>query len=179
MNEAEKIQQLTEQFRLLGAFNPEVWARSQVQEGIPQYSRFVFLREMWKRVVRESDISWIEPTIRHAERNPQDPGASIGPILSRMLAAGVSPKDITELVRVMQWKTLADIADLLDDSGMVGYPSKDMPRVHWALFEVSEDEEPLHTIGCLHESVLEVEPTGREMRPKVSPDQDDGSSANA
>jgi hypothetical protein len=34
------------------------------------------------------------------------------------------------------------------------------------LFEVSEDGTPGRPIGGLHESVLETDPTGREMRPK-------------
>jgi hypothetical protein len=31
---------LTEQFRAFGASDPEGWAESQVEEGIPQYARF-------------------------------------------------------------------------------------------------------------------------------------------
>lgn len=149
----------------MGAVDPEGWARSQVQEGIPQYARFVFLRQMWQNVVREGDTSWIETEITQAERRPRDPGASVGPILKRMIAAGVSREDIAEFARVMQWQTLAGIAYQIDDSGSVSYPSEKMPNVHWALCETTEDGEVLHIIDALHESVLDVEPSGREMRP--------------
>lgn len=39
--------------------------------------------------------------------------------------------------------------------------------VNWGLFEIDEDAKPFgRMIGGLHESVLELDPTGREMRPK-------------
>jgi hypothetical protein len=166
MTEAEEIRKLADQFRALGANNPEGWARSQVQEGIPQYSRFVFLRQMWRSVTPEGDTAWIEASIARCDRRPRDPGASVGPILKRMLAAGLSREDISEFARVMQWETLADIAYQLDDSGIVSYPSETTPPVHWALCEVTEDGEVKHIIDAIHESVLDVEPSGREMRPK-------------
>ncbi|MEO5959959.1 MAG: hypothetical protein ABIR80_12655, partial [Opitutaceae bacterium] len=74
MNESEKIRELSEQFRAVGAVEPESWARSQVQEGIPQYSRFIFLRQMWQSVVPEGDIAWIDSEIARVERKPRDPG---------------------------------------------------------------------------------------------------------
>lgn len=165
MDESAKIRELTENFRALGAVDQESWARSQVQEGIPQYARFVFLRQMWQGVVREGDTGWIDSEIALARRQPRNPGASLGPVLTRLLDAGVSRSDITELARVMQWQTLASIAEQIDDSGAESYPSTEMPRVHWALCETTEAGEVLHTIAALHESVLEVEPSGREMRP--------------
>lgn len=166
MNEADKIHSLTDQFRALDAVDPESWARSQIQEGIPQYARFVFLRQMWQNVVSEGDTAWIDPTIAQSERQPRAPGASAGPILQRMLAAGVSREDITELTRVMQWQTLDGIAYQLADPNVVAYPSDKTPAVYWALHEVGQNGEVLHTIDSLHESVLDVEPSGREMRPQ-------------
>lgn len=166
MDEGDEIQKLADQFRAFGAEDPEVWARSQVQEGIPQYARFVFLRQMWKSVTPEGDSTWIEEAIAGAERRSRDPGASLGPILKRMLAAGLSREDISEFARVMQWQTLAGIAYQIDDSSIVSYPSESTPPVHWALCEVTEEGEVKHIIDALHESVLDVEPSGREMRPK-------------
>ncbi|MES2695295.1 MAG: hypothetical protein V4773_17600 [Verrucomicrobiota bacterium] len=166
MNESPKIRALADHFKSLGAIDPEAWARSQIQEGIPQYARFVFLRQMWQSVVREGETGWIDNEIAAAERNPRDPGASAGPVLQRMLALGISREDIAELTRAMQWQTLAGIACQLDDSSSVTYPSESTPRVHWALCEVTDKGEVLHTIDSIHESVLDVEPSGREMRPK-------------
>lgn len=162
----EVLQRLTEEFRALGAFDPESWARSQIEEGIPQYARLVFLRQAWTNIVAEDDTSWIDVEIHESERKPRDPGASSGPALKRMLASGASQEDITEVVRVMQWQLLFNLAYQLADPGVVEYPSDELPRVDWALFELDADGKPLHPIDGLHESVLDTDPSGREMRPK-------------
>ncbi|MSU59914.1 MAG: hypothetical protein EXS35_17395 [Pedosphaera sp.] len=166
MSKEQEIQELAAHFRALGAYDPDGWARSQVEEGIPQYARFVFLRQAWQSIIADGDAAWIDLHIGAAERQPRSPGASIGPALKRMLASGASREDIAEVVRVMQWSALEGMAYQLDDSGVVEYPSEKMPRVNWALFEVDEAGQPLHSIDCLHESVLDTDPTGREMRPK-------------
>jgi hypothetical protein len=166
MPDEQEIKKWTKHFRALGANDPESWARSQVEEGIPQYARFVFLRTAWQSVVSDGDTSWMDGQIKAAEQRPRDPGAGIGPALKRMLAAGASREDITEVVRVMQWTVLAGLAYQLADPGVVEYPNPKMPQVNWALFEVDEDGEPLHPIDGLHESVLDTDPSGREMRPK-------------
>jgi hypothetical protein len=163
---AQQVRQLTEQFRALGAFDPESWAQSQLHEGIPQYARFVFLRQMWKNAVAEGDTTWMDRVLEATRQRPRDPAAGAGPALERMLAAGASRQDVAEVVRVMQWHLLEGLAYALDDPGVVEYPSEEFPRVNWALFEVEEDGEPLHVIDGLHESVLDTDPSGREMRPK-------------
>ena len=160
------LQAWTECFRALGACDPESWARSQIEESIPQYARFVFLRQAWQNVVTDGDTSWIAAEIAASEQRLQGPGASVGPALKRMLAAGVSCEDITEVVRAMQWIVLSGIAYQLDDSEVVEYPKANMPQVNWALFELDVEGRPSHPIGGLHESVLETDPTGREMAPK-------------
>lgn len=162
----EELRRLTEQFRAMGAFDPESWAKSQLEEGIPQYARLVFLQQAWKNIIAEDDTSWIDPLIQEAERRPRDPGAGAGPALKRMLAAGASRQDIAEVVRVMQWQVLAGLAYQLADPGVVEYPSEELPQVNWTLFEVDEDGKPLHPIDGLHESVLDTDPSGREIRPK-------------
>jgi hypothetical protein len=166
MAEDQKIQELIAHFSALGAYNPENWARSQVEEGIPQYARFVFLREAWRGVIADGDTSWVDNVITAAERHPRGPGAGIGPALKRLLASGARREDIAEILRVMQWEVLAHIAYQLADPSVVVYPKTGMPRVRWELFETDKDGKPLHPIDGLHESVLDTDPTGREMRPK-------------
>jgi hypothetical protein len=160
------LQQLTEHFRAMGAFEPDSWAKSQIEEGIPQYARLVFLRQAWKNVITEDETSWIDPLIQESKRRPREPGSGAGPALKRMLAAGASREDIAEVVRIMQWRVLAGLAYQLADPGVVDYPSEELPRVNWTLFEVDENGEPLHPIDGLHESVLDTDPSGREMRPR-------------
>jgi hypothetical protein len=134
MANEKKIKELAAHFRALGVDDPEAWARSQVEEGIPQYARLVFLRQAWKNIIADGDTSWIDPAIQNAKHRPRDPGASIGPALERLLAAGVNREDIADIVRVMQWSVLAGLAYQLDASEVVDYPREDMPQVRWALY---------------------------------------------
>ena len=168
MEREQEIRELAAHFHALGAEDPENWAASQVDEGINQYGRFVFLRQAWTNVVPDGDTAWIETMIADADREPGAPGTGAGPALRRLLGAGASPQDLTDLVRVMQWQTLAGLIYQLDDPGTVQYPTDNLPTVNWILFEVDEDDDPLQPIDGLHESLLGTDPTGREMRPRAS-----------
>lgn len=151
---------LTELFRKLGARNPAEWARSQRDEGLPQLARFLFLREAWKLVVDDKDSTWIRDRIKD---DPSEPGGEIGPALERLVAAGATEDDLTAVVRTMQWRVLFGLCLLLDDPGTL---EREVADVAWRLFEVDNDDQPKTIIPGLHESVLEMDPTGREMRTK-------------
>jgi hypothetical protein len=166
MNEEQSVKDLASHFQILGAHDPEGWAKSQIHEGIPQYARFIFLRQTWKSFISEDDTSWMEKVMAAAERQPRGPGSAIGPALKRMLAAGITRDDITDVVRGMQWKVISKLAYQINNSGDVTYPKPNMPEVAWELFEVDDDGKPLNPIPGLHESVLDTDPTGREMRPR-------------
>jgi hypothetical protein len=166
MNNQGEINKLAEWFSAFGARDPESWAKSQVEEGINQWGRFVFLHQAWKNIIPDRDTTWITPLIEEADKKPNDPGAAAGPALRRMLQAGVNPQDITDVVRVMQWHILFDLMYQLSDPSIVEYPSKNMKHVQWMLFEVDDDENPIDRIDMLHESVLDTDPTGREMTPR-------------
>lgn len=152
-------QELTTLFRKLGARDPAAWARSQVNENIPQLARFLFLRQAWKLVVSDNDSSWIAE-MRQAD--PNKPGGDIGSAIARVLAAGGREDDLTKIVRVMQWRLLSGLCQLLDDPGNIENEAGD---IAWRLFQVDEGDHPLAMMGGLAESVLETDPTGSEMRP--------------
>lgn len=156
------IEKLTALFRKLGARDPEEWARSQIDEGIDQLARYVFLRQAWRAVVPPEDASWIDALIASAKARPSEPGAGAGPALQRLLATGADRTDIHEVVRVMQWELLFSFCYLLGDPGALEPEIADMS---WCLMRTNDDGECTGPIGGLHESVLETEPTGREMRP--------------
>ena len=156
-------QQLTELFRKLGASDPEGWARSQIRQGIPQLPRFLFLRQAWREVVSPDNRSWIAEWLQRATQSPNSPGAGIGPALTRLLAAGAREDDLTTVVRVMQWWLLAGLCVLLDDPGVV---ESEVADIEWQLFLLDQNGAPLVPIVALHESVLETDPTGREMCPE-------------
>ena len=157
------IAELTQLFRQLGAPDPAGWARSQVAEGIPQLARFLFLRQAWRNVLADGDTSWIDATISATRADPNAPFAGVGAALARLRADGAADEDITEVVREMQAAALFAFTQLLDDPGEF---EPEVADVRWALVQIGPDGEILGEIGALHESVLETDPTGREMRPR-------------
>ena len=154
--------ELTELFRQLGASSPEQWAHSQIAEGLPQVLRFLFLKHAWSKVIQDGDEAWIEQEIKRAEAKPDFPYAGLGLALARCRAAGVKSEDLTEIARCLQAQMLFRIAYLIDGP----LYERGLGQISWGLFETTEDGRPTGPqVGGLHESVLEFDPTGREMRP--------------
>ena len=161
MTEEQRVADLTELLTRLGATDPAAWARSEVEEDIPQVARYLFLRQAWQHVVADGDTTWIEAWRDLAAQSPDAPCAGIGPALERLLDAGARPEDIATVVRVMQYSTLFGVCYLLDDPGTV---EPEVAELGWALVEVDEEGTVGRHIGGLHESLLETDPSGREMR---------------
>jgi hypothetical protein len=160
-----KLAELTHLLKLAGAPNPEAWARSELQEDIPQLARFMFLRQAWRCVVADDDTTWIGKQVAASKHKSQSPGASLGPALERCLATGCSARDLLTVARTAQWQLLHQICYLLSDPSI---EEPELQHVAWALVEVDQQEHRGREIGCLHESVLETDPTGREMCPTSS-----------
>ncbi len=153
------LQELSELFRKLGARNPESWAGSQLRENIPQLARFLFLRQAWRLVIGDNDIEWISEM---RQIDTKKPGGDIGPAITRLLDGSGDETDLTRIVRIMQWKLLFGLCQLLDDPGDI---EREVRDIAWRLFQVDENERPIAIIAGLAESVLETDPTGQEMRP--------------
>jgi hypothetical protein len=158
------VDELTALFEKLGARRPELWARSQLSEGINQLQRFLFLRQAWSLIVHEGNTDWVQFEIARAQRYPDEPYAGVGHALRRCVAKGASAQDLTDIVRGKQAELLFNLCYLLGDPS---FPEKELSDLGWGLFEVDMNGNPIPPgIGGLHESVLETDPTGREMRPR-------------
>jgi hypothetical protein len=157
------LPELTKLFETLGARNPESWASSQINEGFSQLHRFLFLRQAWSHVLHEDAASWVDYHIQEAEKNPTAPFSGMGAALKRAIAAGVEREDLTQIARGVQAELLSQVCYMLDDNGLT---EPELKGVGWGLFETDEDGNPGAPIYSLHESVLDVDPTGREMRPR-------------
>ena len=81
MSNEQDIHKLTEYFRAWGVRDPEGWARSQVNEDIPQYARLVFLKGAWQTVIDDGNTSWIDHVIDESKRHPRAP---YGPLTTRV-----------------------------------------------------------------------------------------------
>jgi len=161
MNESD----LTTLFRKLGAEDAESWAHSQAMEGLPQLARYLFLRQAWRQVVPEDDPGWMGRAIDNSKKRPLDPYAGTGHALARLLELGAAEEDIVDLVRGMQAELLFKLCYLLEDPGDV---EPEVEEVRWCLVQTDGEGKVLDSINDLHESVLETDPTGREMRPRQS-----------
>src|SRR5688572_11232405 len=117
MDVPKDIAELTKLFERLGAPDAELWARSQIEDGIPQLQRFLFLRQAWRNVGDENDVNWIERQIAEFERYPTEPYAGVGSALKRCLAKGVSSQDLAEIARGARAEMLFQISYMLDDPG--------------------------------------------------------------
>jgi hypothetical protein len=158
-----KLEELAEIFRRYGADDPVARARSQLEEGIPQLAIFSFAKAMWACVADEDNDRWIDQEMEWPKHRPNDPCAQIGPALAEMLSKGVSRRAITDLVRVIQYGTLYHVASLID-----GSRQEDVPIQHWTLYQVDDDDHLVAVIQGLHEVLLSLDPTGREMCPRES-----------
>jgi len=158
------LDELTALFEKFGARRPELWARSQLSEGINQLQRFLFLRQAWSLILREDDADWIQGDIARAQRHPDGPYAGVGQALRRCVEKGAMAQDLTDIVRGKQAELLHYFCYLLGDPS---FTEKELSDLRWGLFEIDMDGNPIPPgISMLHESVLSTDPTGREMRPR-------------
>lgn len=166
-SQASSIEELTELFREAGARQPRQWATSQIDEGINQLHRFLFLRQAWRSVVPEDGDEWITQAIQTSRQHPGQPYSGVGKALERLTSLGASSDDLTDVVRGMQAQLLFSICYKLDDPSV---EEQALANVDWALVETDATGKPTQRrIAGLHESVLETDPTGREMRPRTNP----------
>lgn len=160
------IPELAALFERLGARDPQSWASSQIRERIPQLHRYLFLRQCWQNVIEEDSTGWVDHHIKQAEQDPERPFAGMGAALKRAVDLGVRPEDLSQIARGVQVELLFELCYMLEDNGLM---EPELNGVGWGLFQTDEEGNPLEPIYSLHESVLDLDPTGREMRPKVAP----------
>lgn len=147
--------ELTELFAGLGADNPQGWANSQIDEGIPQLHRYVFLRQAWQSVLDPGNPHWID----NLRRDQSVVTAPARDALERSLATGAAPADLEVLIRHMQRELLFSVCCLLGDPGSI---EPEVDGVSWGLFVTDADGDPIAPLEMLHESVIATDPLGSE-----------------
>jgi hypothetical protein len=158
------LETLTEIFRQAGASDPEQWAISQIEEGINQLGRFSFLKSITTEWLKENALDWVDNQIAFSYSNPCDPCSQLPKALKEMLEKNVSREAIVDLIRVIQYNALHHVCSTID-----GAYGASTPVSNWGLYELDEEEyTPTEPITMLHESLLEFDPSGKEMRPRES-----------
>ena len=163
MAKSTELRQLTEVFKQAGAQNPELWAASQLDEGINQLGRFSFLKAISSTILKEDETGWVDSQLSNGFPNSDIPGSQIVAALKEMVEKSVSKEAIIDLIRVIQWETLAHVCATID-----GIYELETPISKWGLFQLDDDYNPSEQISGLNESLLEFDPSGKEMRPRNS-----------
>ena len=81
MVDPDELRRLTEVFREHEADDPEAWARSQLEEGIPQLAIFCFSKALWEGVVEEGGPVVLGPAVHQAMYQFDD--AAIGNLFNK------------------------------------------------------------------------------------------------
>jgi hypothetical protein len=146
-DERARAQALCDRFARLGADQPHLWARSELEEGIPQMGRFLFLRTLWTDAINR----WQDPR-----------SLDIIPAAHRLRQAGADQTDLSRLARAVAFETVLEVLQLLDEGE--AEPARQDPGLPgWYLCETDNDGNTTNRcIGGLHESILETDPSGQE-----------------
>ncbi|MER7694809.1 hypothetical protein [Streptomyces sp. NPDC097610] len=137
---------LRDRFANLGADEPHVWAFSEATENIPQMARYLILRRFWAEGINR----WKEPGAIDAI-----------PATHRLLASGADRAEIVQVARAAAFETIASVLNILDEGDASDLDDDSFPG--WCLQETARDGSPTgRSIGGLHESLLETDPSGNE-----------------
>lgn len=136
----EMLDALTGWLRAAGAPDPEMWARSEVSEDIPQTAIFTFLRAVWRDLDRWRDPRFVNGFLEKHGLSDSE--------AARRLVGEVGFQATLDAVMVI------DHGEYID--GPNGLPG-------WVLVETDADCRPTgrQMVG-LHESFLGVDPRGIE-----------------
>ena len=153
------LKDLTDAFERLGVEEPESWARSEVEQGINQLGRAMFLKDVWRAILDERDTEWLKEI---EKTHPSDDHYGMEASARRILEAGADPADLLMVIREFQFRTAYDICYTMSSGSQsdIGY------AMGWTLVEFNSDTGELERdITALHESLANTDPTGLEMEP--------------
>ncbi|MFD3565018.1 hypothetical protein ACFWVU_35965 [Streptomyces sp. NPDC058686] len=148
------IENLAKLFAALGAADPESWARSEIEEGLPQLARYRLLR-----AVAHDVAGWERAALRWTEAYQH--GGPASDAMARALAAGVSVDDLGTIAREVARETafglLYRLSDPADDTAPAGVEDE-LPS--WELVEVSATGEATgRVLAGLYEDMAELDGT--------------------
>lgn len=144
------LAELTELFARLGCADPEGWARSQLEEGINQLGRYLFIKCAWAKAVPTDSTDWIDNILKNSP-----PDTALGAAWRRLCDSGADRSDLAMIVRDGQADIIFGLCYLLDGPDDM---DPDIPLFGWNLFEVDASGGCVGPIKFVHESVLELDP---------------------
>lgn len=125
--------------------------------------REAFVRGLWRDIPSEDDVSWVENLAKHEKTDK--PLGDFGPLAKKMLDHGLTPYDVARFAKLVAYEAAFSFCYFLEDPSEVEdlLPDSDGPA--WGFFRCHGDQ-PVEQLAGLHVSILSLDPSGREMRPK-------------
>ncbi|MFJ9682564.1 hypothetical protein ACIRP2_31605 [Streptomyces sp. NPDC101194] len=132
-----------------------------------------FVNALWSLVVDEDDYNDGKPAWMEAwgcqQGHVPEPAA-----LNRILACGVDPDDLTDVVRVMQHLVIYNACQLIDDPGLLGIglnkERSERAEFGWELVAFrAERPTERAPLNYLHSLCNEHDPSGRSGEPRGRP----------
>ncbi len=112
---------------------------------------------------RDESKDWPTAYIADAEQDPKGVFADAGLAMKRMIQAGITPAEIGSIARMAAYEATFGTLEVIDEC-CDPEAGEDLPC--WILMEAdSECASTGRQIGGLHESILSLDPSGREGRP--------------
>jgi len=136
---AARAEALRVAFIDLGAPDPESWARSEIDEDIPQLARLAFLRAVWRQIEEWREIDTVP--------------ALTGKVSGEVVALAV------RVATQAAFHTALGVIGVIDDEEDVATPA----APGWRLVECDAEGRPTgRVLSGLHESFLAADPRGIE-----------------
>ncbi|TGG94874.1 hypothetical protein E4656_00125 [Natronospirillum operosum] len=128
----------------------------------------IFARGVWECIPDEEDSSWV----RNIAELPGStkPAGDYGPIIKEMLSRGISADTIARFAKIVGYETAFGLCYHLGDStgSYENFEDDEAEELDWKLYLVDPvTDEPTGALSGVHEVLLSMDPTGRQMRPKT------------
>ena len=147
----------------LGDEIAESTVHSEIEEGIPQLTRFILLRHLWREVIdhwREDPEYWLGEQIKEA---PDGHFGDAGAAIQHLMELGATPGELANIARFVAATTVFSMLyqiDVDDESLSDNAPG-------WSLVETDgEGRLTRRRLQGLYESLLTADPSGREGKPE-------------
>lgn len=135
--------------------NADWWLEEHKTSDVPMVEIALFLRELWRSVIRKDDRTWVNELIEELNEAEERPdlyalrflpnNSELKNALLRVSAAGIDLADLTTIVRELQITVLSHTVDLLDG----GQCFEDGLSDNWGLCSLDDELEPDRCFGDL------------------------------
>ncbi len=152
-----------------GCAEAEALVATEITDNRPAVTRWLFLQQLWPGIIDgyAASTEWIDRFITQTTADPTGSFADAGHAMKRMVAAGVPTTDIAQVMRFAAYEAVFGVLSFIDDGFVQNIEGEEVEGRGWALVETdAEGELTGRTLDGLHESLLSMDPSGREGRPK-------------